>query len=176
MKALPSLVVVAIVGALSACSGNVRVGDGAPSFAYNGEKFSTVKVELTPEAQGKLSDNIQFQAEQLQSNVQKRLSADGLWASDQPYHIEVVVKDIRVRSTFSAVMWGFMAGDDHIVGDVSVLDADNRSIYRFQVAASYALGGFGGGQDGMRMNWLYERFAELTAKQIRSGTLKQAKN
>jgi hypothetical protein len=176
MKALPSLVMVTIVFALSACSGNVRVGDGPPNFAYNGEKFSTVKVELTPEAQGKLSDNVQFQAEQLQSNVQKRLSADGLWAADQPYRIEVAVKDIRVRSTFSAVMWGFMAGDDHIVGDVAVMDADNRAIYRFQVAASYALGGFAGGQDGTRMNWLYERFAVLTSKQIRSGTLKQAKN
>jgi hypothetical protein len=39
-----------------------------------------------------------------------------------------------------------------------------------------ALGGFAGGQDGTRMNWLYERFAELTAQEIRGGTPKQAKS
>jgi hypothetical protein len=175
MKTLRMLLLAALCG-LAACSGNIKPGDGAGSYAYNGEKFSAVKVELTPQAQNKLSDNIKFQADALQSNVQRRLSADGLFASDQPYQIQVKVKDIRVRSTLSAVMLGFMAGDDHIVGDVVILDSDNRPLYQFEVAASYALGGFAGGQDGMRMNWLYERFAELTSKEIRTGTQKQAKN
>ena len=63
-----------------------------------------------------------------------------------------------------------------IVGDVVILDGANQPIYRFEVTASYALGGFAGGQDSARMNWLYERFAELTAQEIRGGTQKQPKN
>jgi Domain of unknown function (DUF4410) len=176
VKTIRLLLLLAAVCGLPACSGNVRHGDDTGSFAYNGQKFSAVKVELTPAAEGKLSDNIKFHAEELQSNVQRRLSTEGLFAEEQPYRIQVVVKDIRVRSTFSAIMWGFMAGDDHIVGDVVILDGDNQPIYQFEVTASYALGGFAGGQDGTRMNWLYERFAELTAQEIRGGTPKQAKS
>ena len=176
MKTIRLFLLLAALCGLPACSGNIRHGDDAGSFAYNGQKFSAVKVELTPAAQSKLADNIKFQAEELQSNVQRRLSTDGLFAEEQPYRIQVVVKDIRVRSTFSAIMWGFMAGDDRIVGDVVILDGANQPIYRFEVTASYALGGFAGGQDGTRMNWLYERFAELTAQEIRSGTPKQAKS
>jgi len=34
------------------------------------------------------------------------------------------------------------------------------------VTASYALGGFGGGQDEMRMSWLYEAFAKALVSEI----------
>ena len=38
------------------------------------------------------------------------------------------------------------------------------TIDSFKVTASYALGGWGGGQDGLRMNWLYEAFAKEVVK------------
>ncbi len=76
--------------------------------------------------------------------------------------MEIVVTDIRVRSNFNAVMWGFMAGADHIKGDVVLRSASGEQMDRFGVSASYALGGMAGGQDDARMGWLYEKFAEET--------------
>ena len=77
-------------------------------------------------------------------------------------HLNVEVNDIRVRSSFTAVMFGFMAGNDHVNGTVTLADADNRQIDHFKVSASYALGGIAGGMDDTRMNWLYETFTEKT--------------
>ena len=85
---------------------------------------------------------------------------------DGDYRLKVVVNDIRVRSTFNAVMWGFMAGNDHLTGDAVVLNLAGEPVYDFEASASYALGGFGGGQDSSRMNWLYEEFSEIIADEL----------
>lgn len=78
----------------------------------------------------------------------------------------VTVTSVRARSNFTAVMFGFMAGDDHIVGDVVVQAANGSELQRFSVSASYALGGLAGGQDSARMNWLYESFAERMTEEL----------
>ena len=77
-----------------------------------------------------------------------------------------MITDIRVRSNFSAVMFGFMAGSDRIVGDVIARDAAGKELQRFTVSASYALGGIAGGQDETRMGWLYESFTKEFIKEI----------
>jgi len=176
MPKLRMLLLSAIVCALTACSGAVTRPDATSNYVYNGERFGAVKVDLTTQAQQQLSDNDTFQLDQLKSSLETRLNADGLISQGERYRVQVAVKDIRVRSTFSAVMWGFMAGDDHIQGDVTIFDAEDHPVHTFHVKASYALGGFAGGQDGMRMNWLYKRFAELTSEEIRGGNKKQAKS
>lgn len=76
-------------------------------------------------------------------------------------HLNVEVTGIRVRSSFSAVMFGFMAGSDYVDGTVTFADADNHPVDHFKVSASYALGGIAG-IDSMRMDWLYEKFTEKT--------------
>jgi hypothetical protein len=63
-------------------------------------------------------------------------------------------------------MWGFMAGDDHVKGTVDVLNGANSAVDSFEVSASYALGGLGGGQDSARMNYLYEAFSKETANAL----------
>ena len=63
-------------------------------------------------------------------------------------------------------MFGFMAGDDHIDGDVLVHAANGSELQRFSVSASYALGGLAGGQDSARMGWLYESFAERMMEEL----------
>jgi hypothetical protein len=80
--------------------------------------------------------------------------------------IEIVVTSMRVRSNFSAIMFGFMAGDDHIKGDVIVRSPLGQAMQRFTVSASYALGGLAGGQDEARMGWLYESFAKRTLEEL----------
>jgi hypothetical protein len=176
MSMLRMLLLVALMSGLTACSGVVTRPDASSNYAYNGERFSAIKVDLTEQAQSQLADNSTFELDQLKAKLENRLNADGLLAPSQQYRVQVAVKDIRVRSTFSAIMWGFMAGDDHIQGEVTILDAGDHPIHTFHVKASYALGGFAGGQDGMRMNWLYQRFAELTSEEIRNGNKKQAKS
>jgi len=62
-------------------------------------------------------------------------------------------------------MWGFMAGDDHIVGAVSLVGDTAAPRHTFKVSASYALGGLAG-MNETRMGWLYEEFAKLTPAEI----------
>lgn len=76
-------------------------------------------------------------------------------------HLNVEVTGIRMRASFSAVMFGFMAGNDYVDGTVTFADADNHPVDRFKVSASYALGGIAG-IDSMRMDWLHEQFTEKT--------------
>lgn len=102
----------------------------------------------------------------LTSTLERTLESRGLVTSDGDYRLKVVVNDIRVRSTFNAVMWGFMAGNDHLQGDAIVLNLEGEPKYEFGASASYALGGFGGGQDSSRMNWLYEEFSEMIADEL----------
>jgi hypothetical protein len=77
-----------------------------------------------------------------------------------------VVTDIRIRSSFSAGMWGVMAGADRLEGDVFVKNEEGKILNSFSISASYTWGGSIGGNDDIRMNWLYDKFAKLTVKNI----------
>jgi hypothetical protein len=123
-------------------------------------------VEMSPEAKQQLADNVKFDINALRSTLQRTLEGNNLMAPDGDYRLKVIVADISVRSTFNAVMWGFMAGNDHLTGDVIVLNNVGNQVYNFEASASYALGGFGGGQDSSRMNWLYEEFSEMIANEL----------
>lgn len=98
--------------------------------------------------------------------VKRRLENKGLMSNSAQSNLKVTITDVRVRSTFNAIMWGFMAGDDRIVGNVEIQGSGNKPVNKFEVSASYALGGFGGGQDDTRMNWLYEKFSELLVAEL----------
>lgn len=149
---------------------------GCASHVTRHEKVDTTRpvvkalqdftVELSPEAKQQLADNVKFDINALRSTLQRTLEANRLMAPDGNYRLKVVVNDIRVRSTFNAVMWGFMAGNDHLTGDAVVLNLAGEPVYDFEASASYALGGFGGGQDSSRMNWLYEEFSEIIADEL----------
>ncbi|WP_334001868.1 DUF4410 domain-containing protein [Burkholderia cepacia] len=160
------------IGFLSGCASSVTRDASDPARAAvtaSTMKFGTkpvvVKVTLDNTAQEALKDNLKFDAKKLQEKIEGALDARKLLAkadSTDAMHLNVEVNGIRVRSSFSAVMFGFMAGNDHVDGTVTLLDADNHQIDRFKVSASYALGGIAGGMDDTRMNWLYEKFTEQT--------------
>lgn len=88
--------------------------------------------------------------------------------------IDVVVTDLRSRSTFAAVMFGLLAGNDSITGDVTVRDSAGEPLQRFSISASYALGGFAGGQENARMGWLNQKFADLAVAEL-TGNVAQDK-
>lgn len=132
-----------------------------------------IEVTLTSEGKADLADNLKFDPEELHRHIERALKGHSLInpdLKDSLPRLVVEVKDIRVRSNFSAVMWGFMAGNDHITGDIVIKDPLGAEMDRFEVSASYALGGLAGGMDSARMGWLYETFAEETVKELTKNT------
>lgn len=150
---------------LTACSATVTRPEGPQAFKPGDRTYENLTVELTPEARKQLAENIKFNPDTLATTVRRTLEARSLLAAGSDHRLAVSVKDIRVRSTVNAILWGFMASNDHVHGDVSVLDRAGRAVYTYEVRAAYALGGIAGGDDA-RMTWLYEKFSELTAKEL----------
>lgn len=167
-------VVIASAVILTACSsGAVRQPTSAPSsdrvILSANSQVASVSLTMTDEAKKKAAENLKFNPDQLLSHVKRALEASSLLnaSPDQKLpSLEIQVRDVRVRSNFSAVMWGFMAGADLVKADIVIRDQDGKELDRFEVSASYALGGLAGGQDDARMGWLYEKFAEETVKEL----------
>ncbi|UVE69728.1 DUF4410 domain-containing protein [Burkholderia pyrrocinia] len=167
------------IGFLSGCASSVTrdAGNQAGATATaSTSKFGTkpviVKVTLDAAAQEALKDNLKFSPKKLQEQIENALDARKLLAkadSTDAMQLNVEVTGIRVRSSFSAVMFGFMAGSDYVDGTVTLVGTDNRQLDRFKVSASYALGGIAG-MDGTRMDWLYEKFTEKTLSTLDPST------
>jgi hypothetical protein len=151
---------------MTACASSVQRRPDADVYSYGGEKFSKVELSVDPAATQDANDLVRFESQKLQSIIEKNLSTSGLIDGASASMVKVVITDIRVRSTFNAFMWGFMAGDDHIVGDVSIVEDKGEPKHTFKVSASYALGGLAG-MNETRMGWLYEEFAKLTLAEIK---------
>lgn len=134
-----------------------------------GQGFSNVSVKLNEEAKAKLPDNVKFSAEKLRTTMLESLGASDAIRADAVNEIEVVITDIRTRSNFNAIAFGFLAGDDRVAGVVTVYNKQKLPIKSFEIAAHYALGGIGGGLGDTRMSWLYEEFTKLTLKELLGG-------
>jgi len=166
------IAVLATVFYLAGCaSGVMRQPTAAASHVTlsASNQVASVSVSLTDEAKKKLTENLKFNQEELLRYVKRALEGNSLLniTSGTPLPvIEIQVKDMRVRSNFSAVMWGFMAGSDSITGDIVLKSPEGKELDRYEVSVSYALGGVAGGQDDARMGWLYEKFAEETIKEL----------
>jgi hypothetical protein len=161
------------ITALAGCSSGVERAAHtqfqAPQFDDLGEQAGGLDVKLSREAKDDATDNLKFNKGDLEATIRRDLEINNLLAAQYDSGlptIEVTVTSVRVRSSFSAIMFGFMAGDDHIDGDVVVRAADGNVLQKFSVSASYALGGFAGGQDSSRLSWLYETFAEHVAQEL----------
>jgi hypothetical protein len=130
--------------------------------------INKVTVSMTDDVRTNLKDSTKFNQEDLRNTIQNTLAINKLYAAQNPASIslDVVVTRVRVRSTFNAIMWGAMAGNDAIEGNVTVKDSTGKVIDKFGVNTSYALGGFAGGQDGSRLGWLDEAFAKQVLAQF----------
>ncbi|MCG2575383.1 DUF4410 domain-containing protein [Dechloromonas sp. XY25] len=131
---------------------------------------SAVSTSFTDDGKAAASENLKFNADELRSHVKRALEANSLLngkTDSAAPELEIRIKGVRVRSNFSAVMWGIMAGSDYITADVVLKDAAGKEIDKYEVSVSYGLGGLAGGQDTTRMGWLYEKFAEETVKELK---------
>ena len=166
MIKLKTVLLLGLLSFVVGCSSQVTRPDNADVTRPAIKALHDFTVELSPNAELQLTDNVKFDIDTLRSVLDRTLNGKNLVSADGDYSLKVVVNDIRVRSTFNAVMWGFMAGNDHLRGEATVLNLDGETVYSFEASASYALGGFGGGQDSSRMNWLYEEFSEMVANEL----------
>jgi hypothetical protein len=153
---------------LGGCASGVKREGGPDAKPVNlsDTKVTGVRIYLSDAAQKLHPDNIKFNPEALRATLQRTLDARQLVAADAKQRMDVEITDMRVRSTFSSIAFGFMAGADSITGNVYVLDANAKPLSKFEVSASYALGGIGGGTDEARMSWLYEEFSKRTINEL----------
>jgi len=153
----------------AACAGTAHRTESPGSAAAAGTlKVRSVEARVSDKAKEQLAENIKFDLNTLRSTVERTLSASNLEDAGVTATLDVEVTNVYIRGSFTATMFGFFAGADNIGGNVRVLDPEGRVLRSFDVDASYALGGFAGGQDSVRLNYLYEKFAELTRDQLRA--------
>ena len=169
-----ALLLAASIALLAGCASGVSRQDvTAPAHRLSAnQKLNSATLSLTPEVKAKLDENIKFNPDNLATMINRRLELNDLSAKGASYSLHVVIKDVRVRQTVTAVLFGFLAGADSIAGDVELKDATGKVVDRFEISASYALGGWGGGQDDTRMNWLYEEFSKLLIVELKGESAK----
>jgi predicted component of type VI protein secretion system len=176
MRSFKSVLVLVLASfIISGCASSVKRKDlSSPAtpatFISQDQPAGKIAITLTPEAKKDLADNIKFDQDEFKDKVVKSLTArsllnESLEGTESPT-IEIEVEDIRVRSTLTAAMFGFMAGNDSLTGRVMIKDPSGKILDEFTISASYALGGAIGGQDSVRLDWLYEEFAEEMADEL----------
>ena len=166
MKLLRITVVIACCAFLIACASSVGRPQGPSIYVYDGSKFGKVEMTVREDATEDPNDRVRFEQDKLQEMIQRKLEVSGLLDDNSLKRVSVEITDIRIRSAFNAFMWGFMAGDDHIDGQIALIGEDGKPVHYFNVSASYALGGFAGINE-TRMSWLFEKFSELTVNEIK---------
>ena len=158
-----------VIGALGACASSATRMNSANAAQQPVAVMKTAKsvtIWLNDDAKKLVADNVKFNPETLRSTVERTLQAQSLLKADAAQTMDIEVTNFRVRSAFSAVMFGFMAGNDNIEGIVTVKGPGGVVLQQSKVKASYALGGLAGGQDESRMSWLYEEFSKHAAAEL----------
>ena len=128
--------------------------------------LQNISVEMSPDAIQKIAKDVAFDIDTFSVTLREALESRQLVASDGDFDLKVMITDVRVRGTASAVMLGIFAGDDHLIGDAIVLNRDGEVVYTYTAEASYSLGGFAGGDDSTRLEWLYGKFSELVSDEL----------
>lgn len=161
-----------IISAMSGCSSYTRdasttLPSGATTAAPRfGTRPVAVQVTLTPNARDQVKSDTPFDTKALQEAMERQLSARQLLAGPDGtdvMHLNIEVTDIRMRGTGSEIIWGVLAGNDHIDGTATLLDSKNQPVDTFKVSAVYASDHLVDMQtEGHRTDVLYQKFADQT--------------
>jgi hypothetical protein len=165
IRHLHKLVAIGLCFALIGCASGVQRIKESPSYSYNGEKYSKVELSINKNATKDPNDIVRFDDKKLRDMIERKLEVCGLLSEKSVNKVKIEITDVRIRSTFNAFMWGFLAGNDHIRGNVALVGENDKPLHTFHVSASYALGGFAGFNE-TRMGWLFEEFSKLTLDEI----------
>ena len=161
MKNYKMFLVAIIALFLSACGGNVKLEGDAKEIASKNYKFSEVEIQLSEHAKSQIAKSNAFDKDKMHTSVMTLFKKHGLYSKSSPTKAVFKLTDIRVRHALGAMVFGFLVGDDHIHGTVTVID-NGQTKESFNVKASYALGGVAGAVTSIRMAWLYRKFTELS--------------
>lgn len=165
-RELACVAVCAAVTGLTGCAGTIKQDTRIQGDVSKVEGVVKVVARMSPDATRQQADNPQFNREELAGFMRRRLESKNLMSPAATHQVDIVITDIRIRSAVAAVMLGILAGDDHVNGVVRIMDASGKPLRSFEVKTNYAFGGVGGGQDSTRMNWLYDKFAEMATIEL----------
>lgn len=154
---LRSIQIGVIIFLLSSCSSSVE--NITSGYQYQGEKFKTATVIVNPALLEALQGT-DFNGDEMTTAIMRKLRDRQLIDENAPYSLQIDVDDIRIRSLITALAFAFMAGDDHIKGNVTILDGQQNAVASFRVATSFALGGIFNSDGDVRWEWLYNKFAQ----------------
>ena len=148
------------------CASSVRTIEGAGEYAYQGEKYGQISIVLSEALKQNPQKSAGASRLGLEAKLKDRLISEGVYDESSENKVEVVINNIRLRGTFSAVMFGALAGADSLKGTVKLASGEGEELSSFDVSAAYALGGTAGGVDEARIGWLSDKFAQLAANTI----------
>jgi hypothetical protein len=169
---LKYLAIIGFVSIFAGCASGVKQTAGDEAMKLTSSKVTDVQIKLTDEAKKLVTDNANFSVTGLKAAIEDQLKALDLLKPDAAQVMEITLKSFRARSAFSAIAFGFMAGNDNIVGVMTVKDASGKVLKSSEINASYALGGIAGGMTDTRMGWLYGEFAKLAVQELNGSTTK----
>ena len=170
------LLLLALCVSMAGCAGTIQRESTHGVKTIEGATYKSVDVVMSESAKSLLNDNPQFSSQsqfsplELGDNVRRRLDAAKLMNPNSKHRVEVTVESFKVRDTLAAVAFQFLAGTDYIDGYVRVLDESGKQLHAYKVSATYSMGGVAGSMDSMRMNWMYDKFGELTAAELAGTT------
>lgn len=157
-----------LIATLAACASQVTRQPEAATAREPVRALTSFEIEISPAVKAEMADaeTQKFDLVAFRGVVQRTLDAAKLVSPDGDFKLTVTIDELRVRSTFNAIMWGFMAGTDQLNGTATLTRLDGRPVGNFKVGTSYGLGGVGGGQDSARLAWLYEEFAKMLTQEL----------
>jgi len=157
-----------LIATLAGCASQVTRPPEAAIARAPVRALTSFEVEISPQAKAAMADpeTQKFDPGAFRGVIQRTLDAAKLVSPDGDFKLTVTVDQLRVRSTFNAIMWGFMAGTDQLNGTATLTRLDGTPVGNFKVDTSYGLGGIGGGQDSSRLAWLYEEFAKMLTQEL----------
>lgn len=107
----------------SGCASGVRRPDATPREHFNasaGPIARSVSISLSDDAQKKVANNLKFNPQALLDTVKRSLQTSKLLDENSSLavrSVDISITDMRARSNFTAIAFGFMAGADMVKGD-----------------------------------------------------------
>ena len=159
------LLVLAGMTLLSACGGNVKVA--MPLNPSTEQKMADQKAAVRT-VKASVADVPSHFLLAVKGHVENELGRRGMLANgseENAHQIDVNVTYYRMRTGFTRMMFGALAGKDGIEGDVTVHDAATGEIISKLTASSFNILAVGSDDDVARM------FAEQVAMALENGKI-----
>ncbi len=129
--------------------------------------ITSITLDLAPEVGNDIRNYLGFNRDKLLEKILIELNKNKLYSNNQKnLDLSVEITKVKIRTEYSAVMFGFLAGVDILDGRISIKDKSGLEVDAFDVNASYGLGGSLAGSDSVRTDFLYETFARSVIKGI----------